>query len=141
MCACSVAHEELAALDAVRNTTFFCAYSSCAECFFCACWGCGRACTPECHRLTADRVHDGHQYSDGMDTAEVLAVVGALLRVGNATYGELTAGEYAAMVRTSSPCTVCGATGDVDPVLHESRFGHEPQSVPAAAGDTPEGER
>ena len=124
-----------------KTASFCCSYSSCADCFFCACWGCGGACTPECHRLTADRVHDGHQYSDGMDTAEVLAVVGALLRVGNATYGELTAGEYAAMVRTSSPCTVCGATGDVDPVLHESRFGHEPQSIPAAAGDTPEEER
>jgi hypothetical protein len=47
--------------------------------------------------------------------------------VQNDTYGELTRAELAELRAGAHPCLRCGMAADVDPVLHESRYGHRPK--------------
>ncbi len=44
----------------------------------------------------------------------------------NDTFGELTGAEHAALRENARPCSDCGMLATVDPVLHESRYGHAP---------------
>lgn len=44
----------------------------------------------------------------------------------NDTYGELTNEELAAARDGAKPCVQCGMLATVDPILHESRYGHAP---------------
>jgi hypothetical protein len=45
----------------------------------------------------------------------------------NDTYGEVTAAEHADLRASARPCLTCGMLADVDPVFHESRYGHAPR--------------
>lgn len=44
----------------------------------------------------------------------------------NDTYGEISSDELAAMRQQAATCTRCGMVANIDPVLHESRYGHAP---------------
>jgi hypothetical protein len=45
----------------------------------------------------------------------------------NDTHGDLTRAELAELRADAHPCLRCGMLADVDPVLHEARYGHAPK--------------
>lgn len=47
--------------------------------------------------------------------------------VPNDTYGPLTAAELADLRAAAHKCLACGMLADVDPELHQSRYGHRPK--------------
>jgi hypothetical protein len=47
--------------------------------------------------------------------------------VQNETWGIVTADEHAAMRLNARTCTRCGMLATVDPIAHESRYGHAPE--------------
>jgi hypothetical protein len=46
--------------------------------------------------------------------------------VQNDTYGEMSRDELAAMRASAKSCLTCGMLADIDPIAHESRYGHAP---------------
>jgi len=47
--------------------------------------------------------------------------------VRNDTHGDLTRAELDELRAGAHPCLRCGMLADVDPVLHEDRYGHRPK--------------
>jgi hypothetical protein len=51
----------------------------------------------------------------------------AAAMVRNDTHGDVTRAELAELRAGAHPCLRCGMLADVDPVLHEERYGHRPK--------------
>lgn len=47
--------------------------------------------------------------------------------MNNETYGEISREELADLRLHAQRCDICGMLATVDPVLHASRYGHEPR--------------
>lgn len=54
----------------------------------------------------------------------------------NDTYGKITDLEHANLRNYARPCRRCGMLATVDPVMHESRYGHAPVYRDVQTGST-----
>jgi hypothetical protein len=64
-------------------------------------------------------------YGTPPDEAAVTTPVPVM--VPNATYGEITQAELETRRANAHRCLACGMLADVDPVLHQARYGHRPK--------------
>lgn len=54
----------------------------------------------------------------------------------NETYGEISDLEHANLRNYARPCRRCGMLATVDPVQHETRYGHAPAYTDVQTGST-----